>query len=326
MTKAYRGGGLLAEIVRSGFVEGFHRGSAVVLDADGRVRDSIGDIDAPIFPRSANKPMQTLGALRSGLPFTGPADLALASASHRGEPFHVDAVRSLLERAELSPDALRCPPAWPIEESARDAAIASGAGKSRLTMNCSGKHAAMLATSRAAGWSTDDYLSPNHPLQQANARATTDLTGYDIAAIGVDGCGAPLVAYPLLGLARAFLHLVHAEPGTPERAVADGMRAHPELVSGTHGFDTRLMRAVPTALAKLGAEGVQALAVPGVGAIAVKIDDGDNRASGPVAVSALRTMDLTNLSLDKSTLDKLATTPLYGGGKRVGSVRPVWPI
>lgn len=325
MTKAYRGGDLLAEVVRSNVVEGFHRGSAVIVDATGTVRASIGDVASPVFTRSANKPMQTLGALRSGLPFTTPADLALASASHRGEPFHVDAVATMLKRADLTADDLQCPLDWPIDAAARDDLIAAGADRSRVAMNCSGKHAAMLATCRAADWSTADYLSPDHPLQQANAQATTDLTGHPIAAVAVDGCGAPLFAYPLIGLARAFLRLVSAPTGSHERAVADAMRTHPELVSGSHGFDTRVMRAVPGLLAKGGAEGVQAVAVPGVGAIAVKIDDGNHRASAPVTIAALRTLDLSGLSVDAETLDALATSPLLGGGRPVGSVTAVWP-
>ena len=331
MTEAYRGGGVLAEVVRSDFVEGFHRGSVVVLDATGSVRDSIGDIEAPVFPRSANKPMQTLGALRSGLPFTGPAELALASASHRGEPFHVAAVQDLLRRADLPPDALGCPAEWPIDEDARDTILRAGGTKTRLTMNCSGKHAAMLATCRAAGWSISDYLRRDHPLQLANVRATEDLTGYPIAHTGIDGCGAPLFAYPLLGLARAFQRLVDAEPGSHERAIADGMRSHPELVSGTKGFDTRIMRAVPGLLAKIGAEGIQAIAVPGLGSVAVKIDDGNKRAATPVAVAALRSLELSTLDIDKDVLDELATEPLHGGGTPdgtpavVGTVRPVWP-
>lgn len=325
MTKAYRGGDPLAEVVRSNFVEGFHRGSAVILDATGAVTASIGDIESPVFTRSANKPMQTLGALRSGLPFTTPADLALASASHRGEPFHTDAVATMLKRADLTADDLQCPHDRPVDEAARNALIAAGTEPSRLTMNCSGKHAAMLATCRAAGWSTADYLAPVHPLQQANAKATTDLTGHPVSAVGIDGCGAPLYAYPLIGLAHAFQRLVDAAPGTHERAIADAMRSHPELVSGTHGFDTHLMRAVPGLLAKIGAEGVQALAIPGIGAIAVKIDDGNPRASAPVTIAALRSLDLSTLDVNAAALDGLATTPLFGGGKPVGAVRALWP-
>lgn len=326
MSDQYRGGVPLAEVVRSSFVESFHRGSAVVLGPDGSVHSSAGDIESPVFPRSANKPMQTVGALRSGLEFSDDRDVAIASASHRGEPFHVARVRKILLDAGLTPEALQTPESYPIDPDARDAVVAAGGGPTRLLMNCSGKHAAMLATCVAAGWRIGDYVSADHPLQQANRRAVVDLTGCEIAATGVDGCGAPLFAFGLIGLARAFLRLVSADSGTHERRVADAMRAHPRLVSGTDGADTVLMRAVPTTLAKGGAEGIAALAVPGVGAVVVKVDDGAMRAAVPVAVAALRTLDLSGLEVDEPALERLATVPIKGGSDTVGSVRPVWPL
>ncbi|MGH8794216.1 MAG: asparaginase [Stackebrandtia sp.] len=325
MTKAYRGGELLAEAVRSGFVESLHRGSVVVLGPDERVVAQAGDVEAAMFPRSSTKPMQTLGALRTGLIYDDPADLAIASASHHGEPFHVARVRSLLLRAGLTPEALQCPASLPVDEAARDAIVSAGGGATRLLMNCSGKHAAMLAACVAAGHPADGYLDPEHPLQQANRRAVAELSGYTPSAVGVDGCGAPLFAYPLRGLARAFLRLVQAAPGSRERAVADAMRDWPQLVSGTRGQDTKLMLAVPGLLSKGGAEGVAALAAPGVGAVAVKIDDGAIRASYPVAVSALRALDLSKLDVDERALGELAVTPVLGGGEPVGAVRTVWP-
>lgn len=325
MTQVYRGGERLAEVIRSTFVEGFHYGSAVVLGPDGRVRTGAGDFESPVFPRSSNKPMQTVAALRAGLPHTDPADLAMVSASHRGEPFHVARVRSLLQRSGLTPAALRCPESLPLDPSASHALLAAGGSESRLTMNCSGKHAGMLASCVVAGWPTEDYLDENHELQQLNHATVEEFTGYPIAASGVDGCGAPLFAFPLLGLARAFQRFVEAESGTDARAVADAMRAYPELVSGTRGNDTALMRGVSGLLAKSGAEGVVALAVPQVGAVAVKIDDGAARAAMPVAVAALRSLDLSAVTVDERALERLASTKLRGRGEVVGAVRPVWP-
>ncbi|MFD0557225.1 asparaginase [Stackebrandtia endophytica] len=328
MSDVYRGGEPLAEVVRSNFVEGFHRGSAVVLGPDGQVKSRIGDIDAPVFPRSANKPMQSVAALRSGWNCHDDRDLAIASASHRGEPFHVARARKILLNAGLTAADLQTPVEYPIDPEARDTVVAAGGGPTRLLMNCSGKHAAMLATCVDAGWSTHDYLDPDHPLQKANRQAITDLSGYDIAATGVDGCGAPLFAFPLLGLAQAFLRLVSAESGTLERRVADAMRTHPQFVSGTRGADTRIMRAVPGALAKGGAEGIAAIAVLGVGAIAVKIDDGALRAATPVSVAALQHLlargDRLN-GVDELALTDMSTWPLLGGGEPVGEVRPLWP-
>lgn len=313
----YAGGALLAEVVRSGFVEGLHRGSVVVLDAAGAVRAAAGDVTSPIFPRSANKPMQTVGMLAAGLRLTDPADLALVSASHSGEDFHLARVAALLGSAGLDESALACPPDLPLDEAARSAVLRGGGTPSRRYMNCSGKHTGMLLTCVAAGWPTDGYPHPEHPLQHHIRAAVADLTGDEVAATGVDGCGAPVLAVSLTGLARAYLRLVGSAPGTPARTVADAMRAHPELVGGTRAEDTRLMRGLPGTLAKVGAEGVIAVGLPGVGAVAVKIDDGTPRARMPVLVSALR-----RLGQDAPVLHEYAELPLYGGGLPVGAVRP----
>jgi L-asparaginase II len=312
-------GVVLAEVVRSGFVEGVHRGSVVVLDASGSRRDSAGDVVGPIFPRSSSKPMQAVGMLRAGLRPPTPADLALICGSHLGERFHTDRVRALLRSADLDAAALRCPADLPMGVAAREAVLRGGGGPEPITMNCSGKHAGMLLTCLAAGWPTDDYLDAAHPLQKALAAAIADLAGESIAATGVDGCGAPVLAFSLTGLAGAFLRLVDAVPPTPERQVADAMRAHPELVAGTGAEDTVLMGGVPGLLSKVGAEGVMVAAVPGVGAVAVKIDDGAARARVPVLVSGLR-----RLGVDAPVLTEWADSPLLGGGARVGEVRALW--
>lgn len=312
----HSGGVPVAEVVRSGFVEGRHHGSVAVLSGDGAVVAAVGDINGPIFPRSSNKPMQAVGMLRAGLPVESAADLAIVCASHHGEDFHVARVRGLLRGGGLDEPALCCPPSLPLSEAARDAVLRSGGGPARILMNCSGKHTGMLLTCLAAGWPLDGYRQPDHPLQVRLRAAVQDLTGEEVAAVGVDGCGAPVFAVSLTGLARAFLRLVTAGPGSVEATVADAMRAHPELVAGTGAEDTRLMRGVPGLLAKGGAEGVVAVAVPGVGAVAVKIDDGAQRARMPVVVCALR-----RLGLRASMLRELATVPVYGGGEVVGEVR-----
>ncbi|GIG67938.1 L-asparaginase II [Phytomonospora endophytica] len=316
----YKGGAAIAEVVRSGFVEGLHRGSIALLDARGDIAYAAGDIDGPVFPRSANKPLQAVGMLRAGLPLPAPADLAIAAASHWGEPFHIARVRRILVNAGLTESDLACPRDLPVDSAARAAVIASGGGATRLLMNCSGKHATMLATCVAAGWSTSDYLDPGHPLQKEIARTIADLVGEPIAATGVDGCGAPLFAFSLTALARSFAALVSAEPGSNERAVADAMRANPEQVAGTRGHDTRFMRAVPGMLSKVGAEGVWAMAVPGVGALAVKIDDGARRAALPVAVAGLARLGVTG-----DELAKAGEAILYGRGVPVGAVRATLP-
>jgi L-asparaginase II len=241
----------------------------------------------------------------------------------------VSRVRALLASGGLAEADLRCPPDLPLDPAAQQALLrdaggdrgGGGGGPSRVFMNCSGKHAGMLLTCQGAGWPLADYLAVNHPLQRACRSAIEDLAGEPVAALGVDGCGAPVAAISLVGLARAFARAVSAPTGSPERVVADAMRAHPECVSGTGREDLALMRGVPGLLSKVGAEGVMAVAVPGVGAVTLKIDDGNGRARMPVLVAALR-----DLGIDAPVLDELAETPVLGGGARVGSVRFLAPL
>ncbi|GIF06033.1 asparaginase [Actinoplanes siamensis] len=301
---------VVAEVVRSGFVESVHHGVVAFSD-----RPGVGDVDSPFFPRSSNKPLQTVGMLRSGLVPREAADLALISASHDGESFHLERVAAVLAAAGLGPEALRCPADLPLGDSVREAHLRAGGRPQPILMNCSGKHAGMLAACVANGWDLESYLDPKHPLQLALADAVSELAGEPIAAAGVDGCGAPVLAVSPTGLARAFLRLVSAAPGTPERRVADAMRAHPELVAGTGSADTVLMRAVPGLLVKRGADGVVAAAVPGVAGIAVKISDGAVRARVPVLLEALRRVGVTPPALEEVVL---------GGGRPVGEVRSVW--
>jgi L-asparaginase II len=307
---------VVAEVVRSGFTESRHRGAVAGLAVDGTQVIAVGDTAAPFFPRSANKPLQATAMLRCGLDLDGEL-LALAAASHSGEDFHVDGVRKILSDAGLTEDDLRCPPAWPLDMEVARRLIARGEGRSRIRMNCSGKHAAMLATCALNGWPTGSYLAPGHPLQQAILRTVEDLAGERTPATGVDGCGAPLFALTLTGLARAFRALVLAAPGTPPRRVADAMRAHPEWTSGTTREERLLMDAVPGLLVKGGAEGVDAFALAdgnGVKAGAVKIDDGAHRGRTPVTVAALRLLGV-------AVPDELATAPVIGGDAEVGVIR-----
>ncbi|MGW3624556.1 asparaginase [Streptomyces sp. NPDC000880] len=306
---------VLAEVVRSGFVEGYHRGSLVVLAADGSVELTLGDPSAPVFPRSSSKPLQAAAVLRAGLDLSGER-LALAAASHSGESFHLDLVRKMLAEHGLSADELQTPPHLPLDPVEAETYLARGQVRDRVTMNCSGKHAAMLAACALNGWDRKNYLDPAHPIQQRVHAVVEDASGERVAAVGTDGCGAPLMAISLTGLARAFRHFVLAQPGSAERRVADAMRAHPEYVAGTRRPDTWLMREVPGALSKMGAEAVQAVALADGRALAFKVDDGATRALGPVLGRALEVM-----GVDSPVVGRIGHMPLLGGGVEVGAIR-----
>ncbi|GGM09125.1 asparaginase [Nakamurella endophytica] len=303
----------LVHVVRSGFHEGTHFGAVVVTGPGGEVLHARGGVDAAVFPRSSNKPFQAVAMLAAGAELAG-ADLALASASHSGEPMHTERVQAMLDRVDLTEDDLGCPPALPLDEAARLSVLAAGGGPRRLAMNCSGKHAGMLTACVAAGWDVASYLDPDHPLQQAVARQVAELSGEQPSAVGVDGCGAPLFAVSLTGLARAFGRVAAATDGEPA-LVAAAMRHHPEMVGGTGREDTRLMQRHPELLVKGGAEGVHCAALPDGSAVAVKISDGGDRARMPVLVAGLRM-----LGVGSELLDELATGTVLGGGRPVGVV------
>jgi L-asparaginase II len=275
----------LVELVRDGLVEGVHHGSAIVLAPDGTTRFAAGDPDAPMYPRSTAKPLQATAMARLGQRLS-PSGFAIAAASHSGEPMHLDAALDVLDGR--SPDVLGNPADFPYDPVERDRWLAAGQAPSRLAHNCSGKHAAMLATCDLNGWSTDGYLDPAHPLQRAIAAGFEDLTGRPVARVAVDGCGAPLFATTLRGLATAVSKIATAAPGTPDHLVAESVRAHPELVGGSRRDVTAVMRAVPGLIAKDGFEAVQVAALPDGTAIAFKIADGGDRARLPVLAAALQ--------------------------------------
>ncbi len=313
---------VIAEIVRSGFVEGHHHGSVVALTSDGEVGYERGDIRTPILPRSCNKPLQAVGMIRLGLDLDGEL-LALACGSHSGEDFHVAGVRRILASAGLDESQVHTPPDWPLDDAVRDQLIRSGGGRTALQMNCSGKHAAMLATCVVQGWPTETYLDPTHPLQQSIATTFSDLTGEHVEHVAVDGCGAPLLSTSLVGLARAFARLATSDR-PEERRVATAIRSHPEYVSGSHRDECALLRAMPGAIAKAGAESCYAVALPDGRAFAVKTDDGAPRARPVVMAGLLRHLGVdTEPGVDTDAVRRTGEALLLGGGVVVGGVRPV---
>ncbi|VTR78013.1 hypothetical protein CHMI_02789 [Cellulomonas hominis] len=321
----------LARVVRGELVESVHLGHLVVLGPEGDVRLALGDPEVTVLARSSLKPLQAVGMLRAGVELDGP-HLALACASHDGTPEHLRVVRETLLAAGLDESALDNTPDLPLDPDAAFAWRQDGHGPEPVAQNCSGKHAAMLATCVAhadePGWGPDGYLDAEHPVQVACRAAIEELTGQQAWHTTVDGCGAPLFSTTLIGLARAFARIASApveDPGTPPALVAAAMSGHPELVGGATRDVTRAMRAVPGLVAKDGADGVYAAALRDGSAVAFKVTDGGGRPRPAVLAAALRVAGAADVpGVDVAALDALGTTPVLGHGEPVGAVVPAF--
>ncbi|WP_232668664.1 asparaginase [Pseudonocardia sp. TRM90224] len=299
---------ILAHVVRGGFVESAHRGHLV---ASGDIRR--GRPDVTFFARSTLKPVQAVAMLRAGLDLDGEL-LALAAASHAGEPGHVEGARRILAGAGLTEADLQNTPTLPGDPEAAFAWRAAGNKAASITQDCSGKHAAMLATCVAAGWDTATYRDPEHPLQREIRATVAELTGDgEPAHVSVDGCGAPLFSCTVTGLARAYGRIAAAEPGAPEHRVATAFRNHPWFVGGTGRDATRFMELVPGLIAKDGAEGVFAAALPDGRTMALKLVDGAHRAARVVVAEVLRRWGVDGA-------DELGRVPVLGHGEPVGEI------
>jgi L-asparaginase II len=255
--------------------------------------------------------------LRAGLDLSGEL-LALAAASHSGEPAHLQGVGRILADAGLTPGDLQNTPGLPLDPDAAAAWRRVGLPPAPMAQSCSGKHAAMLATCRASGWDTAGYLDPAHPLQRALRATVEELTGVPVVHTTVDGCGAPLFSTTLAGLARAFARIATAPSDTSEGRVGAALRTHPWWVAGTGRDVTRLAAAVPGLIAKDGAEGVFAAALPDGRAVVLKVLDGSPRPMATVVAAGLRA-----LGADVPDLDTAARTPVLGHGVPVGRVEPL---
>ncbi|TVR99031.1 MAG: asparaginase [Rhodospirillales bacterium] len=289
---------VLVEATRGDRVESAHRGAAAVADADGVIVAAVGDVDRPVFTRSAVKPLQVLPLLETGAAerfAVTDEEIALACASHAGEPDHVNRIGGWLARLGLSESALVCGPHPPLSEAQVHALIRRGQAPSRLHNNCSGKHTGFLTTTLHLREPITGYAGPVHPAQLRVRRTLAQMGGCDLndSHIAIDGCGVPTFAMPLAALARAMAVLaVPARLGRlralAARRVVAAMTAHPFLVGGSGRFDTAIMEAAAgSVVVKAGAEGVHVAAVPALGlGIAVKIDDGARRAAD-AAIAAL---------------------------------------
>lgn len=313
----------LVTVTRDGLTESIHYGSAVAIAADGSVLASAGDPEAPFYPRSSLKPLQAVALVRAGLELPGHL-LALAAASHSGAAQHRDGAGRILELHGLSAADLANSTDLPYGVSEREEWLRSGGHPTQLTQNCSGKHAAMAATCVINGWPVRGYLDPTHPLQQLVRATVTELTGEEPLAVSTDGCGTPLFAHTLHGMARAFGRISLAASkgtdddggpasGSAEAAVGRAMQQHPGMVAGERRDVTGLMRLLPGAVAKDGFEGIQLVGLADGRAVAVKISDGGDRARMPATVRMLAA-----LGVDTEPLAGIGTAPVLGGGHQVG--------
>ncbi len=305
----------LAETTRDGLVESVHYGSLIATAPNGTTVVEAGEPDAPIYPRSALKPLQAVALVRAGLDIPDNL-LALAAASHSGAAMHQEGSRQILKLHGLEESALENSTDLPYGTAEREEWLRSGNGSTQLAQNCSGKHAAMASVCVINGWPVQGYLDPEHPLQVLVRDTITELTGEDAAAVSTDGCGTPLFAHTLHGMARAYGRLASAPGDSAEGRVANAMRKHPEMVAGEGRDVTELMRAVPGLLAKDGFEGLQLVGLADGTGLAIKISDGGDRARMPVTVRVLE-----SIGLDGVTLAGLASPPVLGGGRPVGVLR-----
>ena len=309
----------LAVTYRSDVLESVHHAAVVGLDRDGSVAFAFGDVDLPVYPRSSTKPLQAHAMVSAGLDL--PDDLlALVCASHDGRPMHLDGARRILSTVGLDETALANTADLPLDESESMRVVRQGGTPSPLQMNCSGKHAGMIATCVINGWSHGAYyLNVEHPLQMAITNGIPALIDAPVSGIGVDGCGAPAHVIPLVGLARAFRAMATGGAGEAGRRIHRAMSSNPDMVGGPDRDVSLLMRGIPGLMAKDGAEGVFAAALPDGRAVALKVADGANRPRPPLMRAALSAL---GVDIAGVRADAFASV-LLGHGEPVGDVRIV---
>ena len=299
---------VLAEYVRDGIVESKHFGHLIALDKDGKRVLTKGDPNAFIYPRSAIKSIQASAMVRKGL-VQEVRHLALICASHSGSKAHQDGALEILRGAGLTENALQCIADRPIGVQERKEW--GDKEPTRLAMNCSGKHAGMLATCVANNWPIENYLSQDHPLQLAIKEEFENLAGEKISKISVDGCGAPLFLISMQGLANAFHNLAISNDPVHKQVVAACL-AFPEMVAGIGRSDTELMKTVPGLFLKIGAEGVQAAFLPDGRTVVFKVSDGSERAHQVILQSAFEKL---------GAKFEVKHPEVLGGGKVIGEIR-----
>ena len=325
---------VLVEVLRGDLVESRHEGSVAVFDAAGKAVLSIGDVEAPVFPRSAVKAIQALPLLESGAADRcgfGDKELALACASHVGEPEHVTMATEMLASASLDAGALECGAHWPQSQEATVALARSGAKPSALHNNCSGKHAGFLCSCRHLRINHHGYVGADHPYQEMLRRTMEEVTGaeHNERNRAIDGCSIPTYAVPLRNLATGFARMTTGDGLPADRAAAAkqlfaACMAEPSYVAGTGRFDTVLMTAAPGRIfAKGGAEGVHCAGVPELGlGIAVKCDDGQGRASEVAVAAVLSKLFAHDAAVQAALADLVRPVLKNWNGIHVGGLRP----
>lgn len=326
---------VLVEVTRGGIAESRHTGAVAVIDADGGVVLAIGDIDQPVFPRSAIKGLQALPLIETGAAdrygLTN-AEIALACASHNGEPEHVAVAESMLRKAGLDPAALECGAQMPLRGGAQIPLIRAGLKPSALHNNCSGKHSGFICVACATGENPTGYVKADHPTMRMVTAAVEEMTGAALgqASCGIDGCSIPTFSIPLRAMALAFAKFGSGHGLGPERAKAAAriraaVAVEPFHVAGTDRFDTVAMKALGArAFLKTGAEGVYCASFPELGlGVALKCDDGATRAA-EVMMGALIERFLQLSKPEAAVVGPLARPRLINwNGIHVGDVRPM---
>jgi L-asparaginase II len=300
-------GEVLAKVTRGDLVESLHLGHLIVLNADGSTYLSKGSPELPIYPRSAVKSLQAAAMLKAGLKVEL-NELAIICASHSGSQSHIDLVTKMLTSTGMSTTQLKNAIDKPLGEKEK---ISWGEKPaSQLAQNCSGKHAGMLITCQQNGWDMKSYLDLDHPLQIAIKNEIEEQSGEKVSAVSVDGCGAPLFAISLVGLAKAISNLVKSTDVVYQQIVS-ACTKYPELVAGDERLTTRMMQAVPGLFMKEGAEGVQVCALGDGRVIAIKIIDGSWRPVAPIIMEIFKRWGVE--MPDESV-------KIYGGTSVIGEV------
>ena len=299
---------VLAEYVRDGVVESEHRGFLAMLNADGTIIKSLGDIETKIYPRSTVKCAQASAMVRHGLKLE-PRLLALAQSSHSGAAMHMDGAREILASVGLDESALQCALDRPLGDAERR--TWGDAAPTRIAMNCSGKHAAMIATCVINKWPVDNYLDAAHPLQVAIKNELETLAGEKISVTSTDGCGAPLFLLSVIGLARAIRTItISADP--IHKSVMDAARAFPEMVGGVGRHNTEMMQEVPGLFMKDGAEAVNVSSLSDGRTFVFKVSDGSLRAFRTIVHACLKEFGIdTSFTPEK----------VMGGPRVIGTIR-----